>query len=127
MLHILTGAMPIAIMGGIWRMAMDHITKHHRIEHRGEHGSYGKDKEEILGRLRKIEGQLRGIQRMVSDDKYCVDVLIQISSVIAASEKVGLLLLDDHIRGCVRDAVASKNGEASLQELMQVIQRLVRS
>jgi DNA-binding FrmR family transcriptional regulator len=89
--------------------------------------SYVKDKDKILARLRKIEGQIRGIQRMVEEEKYCVDVLVQISSVIAATEKVGLILLDDHIRGCVRKAVLSEDGEASFEELIRVIQRFTRT
>jgi DNA-binding FrmR family transcriptional regulator len=89
--------------------------------------SYAKDKDKILARLRRIEGQIRGIQRMVEEEKYCVDVLVQISSVIAATEKVGLILLDDHIRGCVRNAALSEDGEASFEELIRVIQRFTRT
>jgi len=89
--------------------------------------SYAADKEKILSRLKRIEGQLRGIQRMVKDDKYCVDILVQISSVLGATQRVGLIILDDHIKGCVKDALASEDGEASVQELMNVIQRFVKT
>lgn len=89
--------------------------------------SYEKHKGNILVRLKRIEGQLRGIQRMVEEDKYCVDILTQLSSVIAASEKVGLIVLRDHIQGCVRDAVIRENGEASVQELIDVVERFLKS
>ncbi|MHB0975735.1 MAG: metal-sensitive transcriptional regulator [Candidatus Aquicultorales bacterium] len=88
--------------------------------------SYGEDKEKILLRLKRIEGQLRGIQRMVDEDKYCVDVLVQISSVIAGAKKVGLLLLDDHIKGCVGKAIAAGD-ESALEELTGVVQRFARA
>lgn len=89
--------------------------------------SYTTDKEKILSRLKRIEGQLRGIQRMVKEDKYCVDILVQISSVLGATQRVGLILLDDHIKGCVKDALTNKDGDASVQELMDVIQRFVKT
>ncbi|MBE0446876.1 MAG: metal-sensitive transcriptional regulator [Actinobacteria bacterium] len=89
--------------------------------------SYATDKEKILSRLKRIEGQLRGIQRMVKDDKYCVDILVQISSVLGATQRVGLILLDDHIKGCVRSALVDGGGDASIQELMDVIQRFVKT
>lgn len=89
--------------------------------------SYAADKEKILSRLKRIEGQLRGIQRMVKDDKYCVDILVQISSVLGATQRVGIILLDDHIKGCVKSAVASEGGDASIQELMDVIQRFIKT
>ncbi|MDQ4044922.1 MAG: metal-sensitive transcriptional regulator, partial [Chloroflexota bacterium] len=63
--------------------------------------SYSADKAKILARLRRMEGQVRGVQRMIEEDKYCVDVLTQISSIVAAARSVGLLVLEDHIRGCV--------------------------
>lgn len=88
--------------------------------------SYGKDKDKIITRLRRIEGQLRGIQRMVEEDKYCVDVLTQISSVVAATEKVGLLILQDHLHGCVHEALVAHDGEESIQELVEVVERFIR-
>jgi CsoR family transcriptional regulator, copper-sensing transcriptional repressor len=85
--------------------------------------SYSADKEKVLARLKRIEGQLRGIQRMVSEDKYCVDILVQISSVMGATQRVGYMVLEDHIKGCVKQAIVDdKNGE-SVQELIDVIQR----
>jgi DNA-binding FrmR family transcriptional regulator len=89
--------------------------------------SYAKDKDDILIRLKRMEGQLRGIQRMVEDGKYCVDILIQLSSIIAASQKVGLIILEDHIHGCVSDAISKPNQDAVIQELVDVVQKFIKS
>jgi DNA-binding FrmR family transcriptional regulator len=88
--------------------------------------SYADDKAKILTRLRRIEGQVRGVQRMVEDDKYCVDILTQLSAIIAGSRATGLLVLEDHIRGCVVNA-APEEREAALAELMAAIERFNRS
>ncbi len=86
--------------------------------------SYAKDNKEILVRLRRIEGQLKGIQRMVEVDKYCVDVLNQLSSVIAASRKVAAIILQDHIQGCIRDALTrNERSDEYMDELLTVIER----
>ena len=86
--------------------------------------SYLKDQKEILVRLRKLEGQLKGIQRMVDADKYCVDVLNQLSSVVAATQKVAAIILKDHIRGCVRDAlIRDEHSDDHINELLTVIER----
>src|SRR5215210_4995741 len=63
--------------------------------------SYAHDKAKIMARLRRMEGQVRGVQRMVEEDQYCLDVLTQLSAVIAAARQTGLLVLEDHVRGCV--------------------------
>jgi len=89
--------------------------------------SYSADKEKILSRLKRIEGQLRGIQRMVKEDKYCVDILVQISSVLGATQRVGFIILDDHIKGCIRNALVNGDGEASVQELIDVIERFAKA
>jgi DNA-binding FrmR family transcriptional regulator len=88
--------------------------------------SYANDKAKILARLRRIEGQVRGVARMVEDDKYCVDVLTQLSAAIAGLRATGLLVLEDHIRGCVINAEADDK-EATLDELMSAIERFNRS
>jgi DNA-binding FrmR family transcriptional regulator len=89
--------------------------------------SYSADKEKVLARLKRIEGQMRGIQRMVNEDKYCVDILVQVASVLGATQRVGHMILDDHIRGCVRQAIVDDKGDASIQELIDVIQRFTKS
>ena len=88
--------------------------------------SYAEDKAKILARLRRIEGQVRGVQRMVEEDKYCVDVLTQLSAIIAGSRAAGLLILEDHIRGCVVNA-DPENQEAVLAELTTAIERFTRA
>ena len=90
---------------------------------------YSADKEAVLARLKKIEGQVRGIARMVDDDTYCIDVLTQVSAATRALENVALLLLDDHLDRCVRHAAARGGPEADekLAEASAAIARLVRS
>lgn len=91
---------------------------------------YSMDKDDYAKRLRRIEGQVRGLQRMVEDDTYCIDVLTQISAVSSALESVALGLLDQHIRHCVADA--ARQGDAAeadriVAEATAAIARLVRS
>ncbi|MDO8567196.1 MAG: metal-sensitive transcriptional regulator [Dehalococcoidales bacterium] len=89
--------------------------------------SYASDREEILLRLRKMEGQLKGIHKMVEEDKYCVDVLNQLSSIIAAAQKVAAIILKDHIQGCVNDALArSERSEDYVKELVEVVERYAK-
>ena len=89
--------------------------------------SYGNDKPGILARLRRMEGQLKGIQRMVEEDRYCVDVLNQLSSVIAATQRVAGIILQNHIRGCVNDAlIRDEHGDGHIDELMTIIERFTR-
>ncbi|MGH2530822.1 MAG: metal-sensitive transcriptional regulator [Thermomicrobiales bacterium] len=88
--------------------------------------SYADDKAKILARLRRIEGQVRGVARMVEEDKYCVDVLTQLSAAVAGLRATGLLVLEDHIRGCVIGADPADR-EATLDELMTAIERFNRS
>lgn len=90
--------------------------------------SYGKDKDDLLKRLRKIEGQVRGVHRMIEEDKYCVDILIQISAVRSALDRVGLMLLEDHTRGCVARAIRDADGDAdsAITELTDVMKRFLK-
>lgn len=88
--------------------------------------SYAEDKAKLLARLRRIEGQVRGVGRMIEDDKYCIDILTQISAIISSTQSVGLLVLQDHIRGCVVDAMP-EDREDRLDELNRVIERFTRS
>ena len=88
--------------------------------------SYAQDKARLLARLRRIEGQVRGIGRMVEDDRYCIDILTQISAVVSSTQSVGLVLLEDHIRGCVVNA-EPEDREERLQELNKAIARFTRS
>jgi len=87
---------------------------------------YTGDKAAITQRLRRIEGQVRGLQRMVDEDTYCIDVLTQVSAVTRALQGVAMLLLDDHVRHCVADDVKAGSDE-KIAEAMEAINRLVRS
>lgn len=84
------------------------------------------DRAKVLARLKRIEGQVRGIARMVEDDTYCIDVLTQVSATTRALQGVALLLLDDHVRHCVADDVRDGSDE-KVTEAMEAIARLVRS
>ena len=86
---------------------------------------YSATKEQLLKRLRRIEGQVRGIEGMVEDDRYCIDVLTQISAVRAALDKVALGLLDDHARHCVMGAEGEERVDRT-DEMMAAVGRLVR-
>jgi DNA-binding FrmR family transcriptional regulator len=92
------------------------------------HG-YSPDKDDYLRRLRRIEGQVRGLQRMVEDDKYCIDVLTQVSAVTRALQSVALGLMEDHLGHCVAQAIAEGGdvAAAKVQEASDAIARLVRS
>jgi DNA-binding FrmR family transcriptional regulator len=87
------------------------------------------DKDKVLKRLRRIEGQVRGLQRMVEDEKYCIDVLTQVSAATKALESVALTLLHDHLTHCVVDAARTGGPEADekVREASDAIARLVRS
>ena len=86
------------------------------------------DSRAIHNRLRRIEGQVRGLQRMVDQDAYCVDILTQVAAVQTALEQVAVNVLDGHVRGCVADAVAGDGPEAEqkLDELMAAVRRFAK-
>jgi DNA-binding FrmR family transcriptional regulator len=90
---------------------------------------YAGNKDDHLRRLRRIEGQVRGIARMIEDDKYCIDVLTQVSAATRALQNVALGLLEEHMGGCVVDAAKAGDAEAAekVQEASAAIARLVRS
>ncbi len=89
--------------------------------------SYVSDKEKILLRLRKMEGQLKGIRRMVEEDKYCVDVLNQLYSIIAGTQKVAAIVMNDHIKGCVKDAIdRNDHSDDYVNELVEVVERFTK-
>jgi DNA-binding FrmR family transcriptional regulator len=93
------------------------------------HPGYVDEKEAVQKRLRRIEGQVRGLQRMVDEDRYCIDVLEQVSAATRALQSVALQLLNDHLAHCVADAVKSGGDEAKakLDEASAAIARLVQS
>jgi DNA-binding FrmR family transcriptional regulator len=83
-------------------------------------------KQALLSRLNRIEGQIKGIARMIEEDRYCVDVLTQISAASAAIDGVAMRLLDDHTRGCVQKAIRDGEGEQSIDELLAIVKKLRR-
>jgi DNA-binding FrmR family transcriptional regulator len=87
---------------------------------------YTATKDQLLARLRRVEGQVRGVQKMVDDDRYCIDVLTQISAIQAALDKVALGLLDDHARHCMRKGATDGNAEAMTTEMMAAVGRLMK-
>ncbi|MER5267315.1 metal-sensitive transcriptional regulator [Actinosynnema sp. NPDC002837] len=90
---------------------------------------YTSGKDDVLKRLRRVEGQVRGLQRMVEDDEYCIDVLTQIAAATKALQAVSLGLLDEHLKHCVADALTQggENADAKVREASDAIARLVRS
>jgi DNA-binding FrmR family transcriptional regulator len=96
---------------------------------RPEHG-YAKDRDALVKRLHRIEGQVRGIERMVGEDRYCIDVLTQIAAVTTALESLALKILDDHVRHCVAGALQSgdeADAKLKTEELLAAVQRFART
>ena len=85
--------------------------------------SYTKDKRDLVTRLRRIEGQARGIQRLVDEEAYCLDILQQVEALTAAADQVALLLLEDHIDGCLVQALETGKGKPYVDEVMAVVRR----
>ena len=90
---------------------------------------YTMNKDDYLNRLRRIEGQVRGLQRLIDEDTYCIDILTQVSAVTKALQSVAVGLLDEHVRHCVLDAAgeSSERADAMIDEATRAIERLVRS
>ena len=99
------------------------------MEHAASHAGYLTNKDAYLHRLRRIEGQARGLQKMVEDEKYCIDILTQVSAMTSALQSVALGLLDEHLNHCVVRAAAAGGDEADskIKEASEAIARLVRS
>ena len=93
-----------------------------------DHPAYITDKDRYLKRLKRIEGQALGIHKMVEDEKYCIDILTQVSALTSALEAVAIGLLDDHLRHCVVDAarLGGPEADAKITEATQAITRLIR-
>ena len=97
--------------------------------HAGVHG-YTKDKEALVRRLHRIEGQVRGIERMIEDNRYCIDVLTQIAAVDTALEAVAFKILDEHVNHCVAGALASGDPDAAAEkcrELLEAVHRFTKT
>ncbi len=84
------------------------------------------NKQQLLNRLKRVEGQVRGVHQMVENDRYCVDILHQISAIQSAMNKVSLALLEDHTHHCVVKAIKGQDGEAAIKELMSVMKTMTK-
>jgi len=87
---------------------------------------YTKEKPSLLARMKKIEGQAKGIRRMIEEDRYCIDIIQQITALGAAADEVALLILENHIEGCVTDAIHGQHGESHMRELMETLRKAMR-
>lgn len=84
-------------------------------------------KDKLENRLKRIEGQVRGVQRMVDEEAYCIDILTQISSLIAASEKVAAMVLRDHVEHCVKESIQNEDqAEEKIDELVEAVERFLK-
>jgi CsoR family transcriptional regulator, copper-sensing transcriptional repressor len=83
-------------------------------------------KQALVRRLSRMEGQVRGIAKMIEEDRYCVDVLIQVSALRSALDALGAQLLEDHTRGCVQSAIRSGHGDEAIGELMELVRKFAR-
>jgi len=88
---------------------------------------YSDDREALQVRLRKMEGQVRGLQQMIADDRYCLDVVQQVNALTAAAREVSLLVMEDHLRATVTEAVNAQDGEACIREMVDVLRKALRS
>ena len=88
---------------------------------------YSKDKGVLLRRMRRIEGQSRGIQRMIEEDRYCPEIIQQLTALSGAVGEVSLLLLQDHTEGCVADAIQHDHGQETVRELIAVVRRAIKT
>ena len=88
---------------------------------------YQQETEALLMRLRRMEGQVRGVQKMIEEGRYCVDIVTQLQAISAAANKVAEQVLEGHIRGCVSDAIKEQRGDEAITELMTVLSKAIRS
>ena len=87
---------------------------------------YASDKQSLLARLKKIEGQAKGIKEMVQTDRYCIDIVQQLTALGAAANEVAMLVLESHIEGCVSEAIHAEHGEEHIKELMKTIRKAIQ-
>lgn len=81
------------------------------------------EKERLIKRLKRVEGQVRGIQKMIEEDRYCIDILVQISAIESAMKQVGYAITERHMKHCVSDAIKAGDGNDSIEELMKVLKQ----
>jgi len=88
--------------------------------------SYNQDKSNLLTRMNRISGQAKGIQQMIESDRYCIDVVQQLTALSAAADEVSLIVLEDHIKGCISDAIRREYSEEYIKELMTTIRKAIK-
>ncbi len=91
-----------------------------------QHHSYRKERDSLITRMKRIEGQAKGIQRMIDDDRYCIDIVQQLTALASAADEVALLILQSHIEGCVADAFREQHGDEYIKELMTTIRKAIK-
>ncbi len=87
---------------------------------------YANDKASLVARLKRIEGQAKGIREMVENGRYCIDIVQQLTALSSAADEVAMLVLESHIEGCVSDAIRAEHGEEHIKELMKTIRKAIR-
>lgn len=108
---------------------MSTAADHPRVAHEHHHG-YHEQKDALINRLHRIEGQVRGIERMVSADRYCIDIITQIGAVTTALESLGFQILDEHVKHCVAGALTSGDqaeAQAKTTELLEAVHRFAKT
>lgn len=126
--------MPLDTLQGVWYIGRVDMDEQSKIAHESccDHIGQGsghmsqRNKKDLLTRMRRLEGQVRGITKMIEEDRYCVDILLQISASRAGLQKVGLSLLEGHTRGCVTAAIKEDRGDEMVQELIDVLDRFMK-
>jgi len=90
------------------------------------HYHYTQEKEALMTRMRRIEGQAKGIERMIEEERYCIEIVQQINALSSAADEVALLILQNHIEGCVTNAIREQRGEDYIKELMDTIRKAMK-
>ncbi len=90
------------------------------------HYPYTQGKEALMTRMRRIEGQAKGIEKMIKEERYCIDIVQQINALSSAADEVALIILEDHIEGCVTDAIREQRGDDYIKELMTTIRKAMK-
>ena len=96
------------------------------VDTRTGHYHYTRDKSLLRARIRRIEGQAKGVQRMIEEDRYCVDVIHQLSAISAATDKLSLIIFSEHIEGCIADSIREQDGERCIKEVMATLQEVIK-
>ena len=91
-----------------------------------KHYLYTQEKDSIINRMKRIEGQAKGIERMIEENRYCIDIVQQLTALSSATEEVSLIVLQNHIEGCVTDAIQEQRGEDYIAELMNTIRKAIK-